>query len=79
MHRLSLLLRLLDGNQFDTIYHEHYSYLSLKVVQRIAQSVGLMVVDVEELPTHGGSLRVWLAHHGAAEFTVSVSMVLLLK
>ena len=50
------LLRLLAGNQFDTIYHEHYSYLSLRVVQRIAQAAGLEVVDVEELPTHGGSL-----------------------
>ena len=42
------LLRLLLGNQFDTIYHEHYSYLSLRVVQRIALTCGLMVVDVED-------------------------------
>ena len=70
------LLRLLEGNQFDTIYHEHYSYLSLRVVQRIAVAVGLEVVDVEELPTHGGSLRVWLAHKGAAEATVAVEAVL---
>ncbi len=55
------LLRLLEGNQFDTIYHEHYSYLSLQVVERIAAYVSLVVVDVEELPTHGGSLRIWLA------------------
>ena len=55
------LLRLLAGNQFDTIYHEHYSYLSLQVVERIAATVGLAVVDVEELATHGGSLRLWLA------------------
>ena len=52
------LLQLLAGNQFDTIYHEHYSYLSLRVVQRIAAKSGLEVVDVEELRTHGGSLRV---------------------
>ena len=52
------LLRLLEGNQFDTIYHEHYSYLSLRTVQRIAAANGLEVVDVEQLPTHGGSLRV---------------------
>ena len=58
------LLRLLAGNQFDTIYHEHYSYLSLRVVQRIAAAAGLEVEDVEQLPTHGGSLRVWLAHKG---------------
>ena len=70
------LLRLLEGNQFDTIYHEHYSYLSLQVVQRIAASAGLEVVDVEQLPTHGGSLRVWLAHQGSAEPTAAVSAVL---
>lgn len=46
-------------NQFDTIYHEHYSYLSLLVVMRIFASNGLSVFDVEELPTHGGSLRVY--------------------
>lgn len=55
------LLRLLQCNQFDTIYHEHYSYLSLQVVERMARVAGLSVVDVEELHTHGGSLRVWLA------------------
>jgi SAM-dependent methyltransferase len=71
------LLNLLVGNQFDTIYHEHYSYLSLRVVQRIAASVGLMVVDVEQLPTHGGSLRLWLAHRGSAEPTQAVAAVLL--
>jgi SAM-dependent methyltransferase len=70
------LLRLLSGNQFDTIYHEHYSYLSLRVVCRIFEAVGLKVVDVEELPTHGGSLRVWLAHQGAVESTAAVSSVL---
>ena len=70
------LLSLLDGNQFDTIYHEHYSYLSLKVVKRIADSTGLDVVDVERLPTHGGSLRVWLAHSGATEPTQHVAAVL---
>jgi SAM-dependent methyltransferase len=70
------LLRLLAGNQFDTIYHEHYSYLSLRAVQRIAATAGLEVVDVEELPTHGGSLRIWLAHQGAAEPTAAVDAVL---
>jgi SAM-dependent methyltransferase len=70
------LLRLLAGNQFDTIYHEHYSYLSLRAVQRIAAKVGLEVVDVEQLPTHGGSLRVWLAHRGAAEPMAAVASVL---
>ena len=70
------LLRLLLGNQFDTIYHEHYSYLSLRVVQRIAKTCGLDVVDVEQLPTHGGSLRVWLSHEGFAESTAAVNDVL---
>ena len=53
------LLRLVTENQFDTIYHEHYSYLSLTTVQRIFEHNGLSVFDVEELPTHGGSLRVY--------------------
>lgn len=70
------LLRLLEGNQFDTIYHEHYSYLSLRVVQRIAVTAGLEVVDVEQLPTHGGSLRVWLGHQGATQPTSAVALVL---
>jgi SAM-dependent methyltransferase len=70
------LLRLLVGNQFDTIYHEHYSYLSLGAVKRIAAAAGLDVVDVEELPTHGGSLRLWLAHQGTAEPTAAVAAVL---
>ena len=53
------LLRLVSENQFDTIYHEHYSYLSLTAVKRIFEHNGLKVFDVEELPTHGGSLRVY--------------------
>lgn len=52
------LLRLIDETEFDTIYHEHFSYLSLLTVQRIFSAHGLAVVEVEELPTHGGSLRV---------------------
>ena len=53
------LLRLLRENQFDTVYHEHYSYLSLGTVERVFAANGLAVLDVEELPTHGGSLRVF--------------------
>jgi len=60
------LLRLIDGIQFDTIYHEHYSYLSLMVVERVFGDVGLRVFDVEELPTHGGSLRVFACHAQAS-------------
>jgi len=70
------LLELLAGNQFDTIYHEHYSYLSLKIVAKIAAFAGLEVVDVEMLTTHGGSLRVWLAHQGADKATAAVDAVL---
>lgn len=53
------LFKLVAGNQFDTIYHEHFSYLSLNAVDRIFSANGLRVFDVEELPTHGGSLRVF--------------------
>jgi SAM-dependent methyltransferase len=53
------LVRLVEGNQFDTIYHEHYSYLSLVTVERVFAAHGLELFDVEELPTHGGSLRVF--------------------
>ena len=53
------LLRLIEGNEYDTIYHEHFSYLSLLTTQRVLAAAGLTVVDVEELPTHGGSLRTW--------------------
>jgi C-methyltransferase C-terminal domain/Putative zinc binding domain/Methyltransferase domain len=53
------LLRMVQGCQFDTAYHEHYSYLSLGTVQRVFASQGLQVFDVEELGTHGGSLRVF--------------------
>jgi len=56
------LMRLLDRNQFDTIYHEHYSYFSLRTLQRILSAHGLTIFDVEELPTHGGSVRVYAAH-----------------
>ena len=56
------LLRLIDQIQFDTIYHEHYSYLSLETVISIFSKAGLKVVDVEKLSTHGGSLRVFGCH-----------------
>ncbi len=56
------LMRLIGGCQFDTIYHEHFSYLSLGTVQRIFEKQGLRVFDVEEIPTHGGSLRVYACH-----------------
>jgi SAM-dependent methyltransferase len=56
------VLRLMRENQFDTIYHEHFSYFSLLTIAHMALRHGLKIIDVEELPTHGGSLRVYLAH-----------------
>ncbi len=56
------LLRLIEQAQFDTIYHEHFSYLSLATTERILGAAGLKIFDVEQLTTHGGSLRVFAAH-----------------
>lgn len=56
------LLRLMEQNQFDTIYHEHYSYLSLHTVEKVFAAHGLEVADVEELKTHGGSMRLHVRH-----------------
>jgi 2-polyprenyl-3-methyl-5-hydroxy-6-metoxy-1,4-benzoquinol methylase len=72
------LLRLVDGVQFDTIYHEHFSYLSLTAVQRIFAAHGLVVFDVEELTTHGGSLRVFAAHRGSRQATAGARVEALL-
>jgi 2-polyprenyl-3-methyl-5-hydroxy-6-metoxy-1,4-benzoquinol methylase len=69
------LARLLTQVQFDTIYHEHYSYLSLTFVQRLLEEVGLQVFDIERLPTHGGSLRVFTGHPGAHPVSASVAEV----
>ncbi|WP_375456062.1 methyltransferase domain-containing protein [uncultured Methylobacterium sp.] len=60
------LLRMIAEKQFDTIYHEHFSYLSLGVVSGLLERNGLRVFDVEALPTHGGSLRVFFCHRDAA-------------
>jgi SAM-dependent methyltransferase len=56
------LIQLIEHTQFDTVYHEHFSYLSLYTVERIFRATGLRVLDVEELPTHGGSLRLYGCH-----------------
>jgi len=58
------LLKLMEGNQFDTIYHEHYSYFSFIAVGKVFAKHGLTIFDVEELPTHGGSLRIFAKHTG---------------
>jgi SAM-dependent methyltransferase len=72
------LLRLVTENQFDTIYHEHYSYLSLTAVKRIFERNGMSVFDVEELSTHGGSLRVYAQRKdtGKQEISANVGKIL---
>lgn len=59
------LLRMLAENQFDTIYHEHFSYFSFLALERVLLAHGLVAFDVQRLPTHGGSLRVFAGHAGA--------------
>lgn len=59
------LQRLIEGNQFDTIYHEHFSYFSLITIEKLAARHSLKLIDVEELSTHGGSLRVYLAQQAS--------------
>lgn len=71
------LLRMVQENQFDTAYHEHYSYLSLTAVERIFADNGLTVFDVEELPTHGGSLRVFAQRADSGQQPVSSSVAML--
>ena len=72
------LLRMVQECQFDTAYHEHYSYLSLTAVQRIFAANGLQVFDVEELPTHGGSLRVYAQRSDAGQRAVMPAVAALL-
>lgn len=74
------LLQLIQHHQFDTIYHEHFSYLSLYTVQQVFAKHGLRVFDVEEIPTHGGSLRIFAAHNDdTAKPTLSSVDNILLK
>jgi SAM-dependent methyltransferase len=72
------LLRLVQETQFDTIYHEHFSYLSLTALKPIFESNGLSLFDVEEIPTHGGSLRLYAqrSDHGSYTVTGAVSAML---
>ena len=65
------LYQMMLHNQFDTIYHEHFSYFSLFVAQRIFAAHGMDIFDVEELPTHGGSLRIYACHSNDATHPVS--------
>jgi hypothetical protein len=64
------LINLLDANQFDTIYHEHYSYLTVTSVSRIASKLGLFLVDFEQIQTHGGSIRYWLSKRLSSDFQI---------
>jgi 2-polyprenyl-3-methyl-5-hydroxy-6-metoxy-1,4-benzoquinol methylase len=65
------LLQLITQNQFDTIYHEHFSYFSFLTVERVFAAHGLTLFDVEELPTHGGSLRIYGRHSDNTNLTVT--------
>lgn len=73
------LMQLVDNNQFDTIYHEHFSYLSFTTVKSIFESQGLDMFDVEELSTHGGSLRIYAKHKEDTSKAISPNVDLLLK
>ncbi len=73
------LMQLVDKNQFDTIYHEHFSYLSFYSVQQIFESQGLEMFDVEELPTHGGSLRIYAKHKEDNSKPIGENVALLLE
>jgi hypothetical protein len=69
------LQRLMEQNQYDTIYHEHFSYFSLITAQKIFAAHGLVIFDVEELPTHGGSIRIYARHAGDKSKPVTAAVV----
>ncbi len=73
------LMQLVDNNQFDTIYHEHFSYLSFHTVKQVFESQGLDLFDVQEITTHGGSLRVFAKHTGDSSKPISPAVTTLLK
>lgn len=73
------LMQLVDNNQFDTIYHEHFSYLSMHTVKQVFEAQGLKLFDVEEIPTHGGSLRIYATHAENSEQQVSGNVNILLN
>lgn len=72
------LMQLIENNQFDTIYHEHFSYLSFLTVKQIFEKHGLVLFDVEEIPTHGGSLRIYAKHNTDTTKEISVNVQVLL-
>ncbi len=69
------LLKLIEQVEFDTIYHEHYSYISLYAIERVFGRHGLRIHDAEQLPTHGGSLRIFASHAGRADLRDSASLL----
>lgn len=73
------LMRLIEQNQFDTIYHEHFSYFSFYTAGRIFEKHGLELFDVEKIPTHGGSIRIYGKHKENASKSISSSVADLLK
>ena len=73
------LLQLIQQNQFDTIYHEHFSYFSFLVVQKIFSSHQLTIFDVDEIPTHGGSLRIYARHDENKNYEISNNVKKLLQ
>ncbi len=73
------LLQLIKENQFDTIYHEHFSYFSFAVIQKIFASQKLTIFNVEEIPTHGGSLRIFAKHSENEQYKIEESVEKLLK
>ncbi len=72
------LVQLMNNNQFDTIYHEHFSYLSLYFATQLFTAQGLEIFDVDEIPTHGGSLRIYAKHQGDPTHPVSGNVQALL-
>ncbi|OSZ77597.1 SAM-dependent methyltransferase [Chitinophagaceae bacterium IBVUCB2] len=72
------LVQLIDNNQFDTIYHEHFSYLTFHTVKQIFEAAGLELFDVDEIPTHGGSLRIYAKHKEDSSKTISQNVKSLL-
>lgn len=73
------LMQLVSNNQFDTIYHEHFSYISFFTVKRIFEAQGLELFDVDELLTHGGSLRIFAKHKEDTDKSISANVASLLK
>ena len=69
------LLRLIERTEYDTIYHEHFSYFSLTTAQKVFAAQNLTIADVEEIPTHGGSIRMWIRHTGSVSASSHVEEI----